>query len=188
MTETSRTGDRPTAATALPDDATREVRERARHELRVHALVGAPYAAGTTLLLLEPASWTAGTWWAAGAFATTAALLAWAFLGTERGREGHARRLLAGYAVAHHVDPGPGRREAADLEARNMARQRPWGLLIVALVLTPPLLFGEWDDPATAVPGAALLAVAGAVSVVDRLRQAAAGRRWLAGPPGPPRT
>ena len=177
----------PAAPPALGDDATAEAHERARDELRVLALMAPPGIVGTALLLADPASWSGGSWVGAVVFTATVALLAWWPLGTARGREGQAGRLVAAYAVDHHVDPGNGRREQADRQARDMAWQWPWGVLITVVFAALPLVVGSWQDLGTAVPGALLVAVAGAVSVADRLRQARAGRRWIADPPGPPR-
>jgi len=147
------------SAREIGDDATAEVAERAREELWTTTGTLLPYAAGAAILFLEPQSWS--TEFSMGATAFLLVLLGtivWQF-GTARGREDQARRLLSEYAVLRHVDPGVGRRAPADEAARDFVRGRflGWFWLVGALAL-----------PATE-------------------RQAHAGRRWRADPPGPPR-
>jgi hypothetical protein len=175
-----------TAAAGIGDDATAEVRAQARHELRGLAVVAPTFLVGAALLRLEPGSWSAEEWIMAAASGATAVVVTWGLLGTERGRRLQSRRLLARYAVRHHLDPGLGRRQAADREARQMARQWLAGSLLL-IVFVPQFAFASWDDPGTAVPGAILVAVAGALSLGEILGHTRAGRRWLADPPGPPR-
>jgi hypothetical protein len=169
------------AAATLPDDATAEAASQARHQLLVSALGLPPLVVGTALLWLEPTGWSAEVWATVALLALTLGAISWTAFG--KGGRRQSERLLSEYAVLHHVDPGPGRREAADDEARRMAWGRVWGPLLVLVLYTPPLLLSPWDDLTTAVPGALLVAFSGVVFVVDRLRQAAAGRRWLTNPP-----
>lgn len=97
----------------IGDDATAEVAERAREELVIYGGTQLPLVAGTALLLVEPQTWTAGTWLGtAGFLLLVAGTAVWQF-GTRRGREDRAEDLLAEYAVLRAVDPGVGRREAA---------------------------------------------------------------------------
>jgi hypothetical protein len=168
----------------LPDDATAEAASQARHQLRVGALTLAPFVVGVALLWLEPEGWLAEAWTSVAMVALGA--IGWIAFG--RGARQQSLRLLAEYAVMHHVDPGPGRREAADDEARRMVWGRIWGPLLVLVFYTPHLILSPWDDPTTAVPGALLVALSAAFVVVDRHRQAAAGRRWLTDPPRPAAT
>lgn len=181
---TDRTG-APTSE--IGDDATAEVAERAREELWTAAGTLLPYAAGGAMLFLEPQSWTVEHWMSAAAFVLVVlGATVWQF-GTAHGREGEARRLLSEYAVLRHVDPGVGRRAPADETARDFVRGRflLWLWLTGALALL--LIWGQWEQPAWAVTGAVLLGIAAVVQVVAREREARAGRRWLADPPGPPR-
>ncbi|MBJ7451088.1 MAG: hypothetical protein JHC71_03265 [Blastococcus sp.] len=170
----------------IGDDATAEVAERAREELRTAAARLLLYAAGA-MLFLEPQPWSIEFSMGAAAFVLVLlGTVVWQF-GTARGREGEAGRLLAEYAVLRHVDPGVGRRAPADEAARDFVRGRFLGWLWLAGSLALPLVLGQWDQPAWAVTGAVLLGIAAVVQVVDTERQARAGRRWLADPPGPPR-
>ena len=171
----------------IGDDATAEVAQRAREQLWITSARLLLYAAGVTMLFGEPQSWSAEFWMGATAFVLVLlGTVVWEF-GTARGRDGQARRLLAEYAVLHHVDPGVGRRVAADEAARNFARDRYVGWLWLVAALALPLVWGQWDQPAWAVPGAVLLAIVAVVQVIDTERQARAGRRWRADPPGVPR-
>ena len=143
--------------------------------------------AGTAMLLFAPQRWTAEAWFGATAFLLVVVGTAiWQF-GTERGREDQAEVLLAGYAVLRCVDPGVGRREAADATAKGFVFVRffAWPLWLGAVALM--LAFGQWDEPGWAVPGALLVVVGAAVHLSAREREARAGRRWRADPPGPPR-
>ncbi|NEK86326.1 hypothetical protein GCU60_11225 [Blastococcus saxobsidens] len=171
----------------IGDDATAEIRDQARHELRHLALTAPPLVVGVALLRLEPAQWSAGGWGTAGAFSAMLALVAWALLGTERGRRPQSRRLLAEYAVRRHADPGPGRRQAADRRAADMARMRILGPLFLLVLLAPHLALAAWEDLATTIPGAACALVAALLLLAESCREARAGRHWLADPPGPPR-
>lgn len=174
-------------AREIGDDATAEVAERAREELWTSIGTLLPYAAGAAMLVLEPQFWTVESWM--GATASVLLFLGaivWQF-GTARGRDGEAGRLLAEYAVLRHVDPGVGRRAPADDTARDFVRRRIFSWLWVAGAGALPLVWGQWDRPARAVPGAVLLAIAAVVHVAARKREARAGRRWRAAPPGPPR-
>lgn len=177
----------PAPTREIGDDATAEVAERAREQLWTTTGTLLPYAVGAALLFLEPQSWTVE--FSMGATAFVLVLLGtvvWQF-GTARGREGEAGRLLAEYAVLRHVDPGVGRRVPADEAARDFVRGRflGWFWLVGALAL--PWIWGQWDQPAWAVTGAVLLGIAAIVQVAAREREARAGRRWRADPPGPPR-
>ena len=177
----------PAPTREIGDDATAEVTQRAREELRTTTGTLLPYAAGAAILVLEPQTWSIEDWLGATAF-LLAALGAglWQF-GTRRGREGQAGRLLAEYAVLRHVDPGVGRRVPADEAARTFTRARFVGWLWLGGALALPLIRGQWDQPEWAVPGAVLLGIAAVVQVTATERQARAGRRWRADPPGPPR-
>ena len=70
--------------------------------------------------------------------------------------------------------------------ARDRRHTNSWFWVLAAI--TPPLVAGGWDRPVWAVPGAVLLVIAAVVQVAAREREAHAGRRWLADPPGPLRT
>ncbi|MGY1847151.1 hypothetical protein [Blastococcus sp. SYSU DS1021] len=189
MTETSRSGASPARTwTLTAEDAAAAVRERARHELRMFAAFLPSFAAGFALLRLGPASWSTGTWTAVAACAATLALLGWCLLGTERGRRRQEERLLAEYAVVHHRDPGPGRRARADRVADRMARQRIFARVGVPVIIGTQVVLADWDQLATTVPGAILMTIAGVVLLADSITQDRAGRRWLADPPGPPRS
>jgi len=177
----------PALPAEIGDDATAEVAERAREELVTSTATLLPYAAGGAMLFLEPQSWTVEAWLGAAAFLLVVLGIGVWQLGTAREREGEAGRLLAEYAVLRHVDPGVGRRAPADGAARDLVRGRLLGRLWVAGALALPLLWGQWDRPEWAVPGAVLLGIAAAVQLTARERGARAGRRWLADPPGPPR-
>ena len=175
----------PAPAREIGDDATAEVAERAREQMWSTLGTLLPYAAGGAMVFLEPQSWSVE--FSMGVAAFVLILLGttvWQF-GTDRGREGEAGRLLAEYAVLRHVDPGVGRRAPADEAARDFVRGRflGWFWLVGALAL--PLIWGQWNQPAWAVPGAVLLVVAAVVQVTATERQARAGRRWRADPPGP---
>ncbi len=182
MTDSARP---PTAE--LGDDVTAEVAERGREELLTTCATMLPYAAGAAMLYLEP--WTWSVEFAFGAAAFLLALIGaavWQY-GTQRGRHGQAEQLLAEYAVLHSVDPGVGRRAPADRTARGFVRGRLLGSLIPLGLVALPLAAGDWDRPAWAVPGAVLVVLALVVQLAAREREARAGRRWLADPPGPPR-
>jgi hypothetical protein len=174
-------------AAALGDDATAEMGERAREQLLTSCGTQLPLLAGTAVLLLEPQARTAGVW--SGLVVVLLVFLGlalWQF-GTERGRSDRAEVLLAEYAVLRAVDPGAGRREAADAVARGFAFGRflAWPLWVGAVGLL--MAFGQRDQPAWAVTGAALVVVGAAVHLGAAEREARAGRRWRADPPGPPR-
>lgn len=183
MTDTTRL-----PAAELGDDATAEAARRARETLLAQGGTQLPLLAGAAMLLLEPRTWTAEVWFGA-AFLLPAivAMLVWEF-GSERGREDRAEVLVAEYAVLRSVDPGVGRRAAADTVAKGfvVSRYVAWPLWLGAVALL--LTFGQWDRPEWAAPGAVLVAVGAAVHLGAAEREARAGRRWLAGPPGPPRT
>jgi hypothetical protein len=177
----------PAPPSEIGDDATAEVAERAREELWTTAARLLLYAAGVAMLFGEPQSWSVEFWMGATVFVLgLLGTVVWRF-GTARGREGQAQRLLSEYAVLRQVDPGVGRRVAADEAARDFVRGRfvGWLWLVAALVL--PVAWGQWDQPAWAVPGAVLLGIMAVLQVVDAERRARAGRRWRADPPGPPR-
>ncbi|MGY2063935.1 hypothetical protein [Blastococcus sp. SYSU DS0619] len=177
----------PRSTPMTDDDTGAAVRERARQELRLLAVTVPSFLAGFALLRLEPGSWSAAGWLIAGVVLLGPAGLAWALLGTDRGRRLNTDRYVTEHAVLHHVDPGPGRRQRADRDAAAMARQ-PFAAWLIALgLLLPQAALAEWDDPRTAVPGAVLLVVGVTAFLVDAHRRARAGRRWRADPPGPPR-
>ena len=177
----------PAPTREIGDDATAEVAERAREELWTDAATLLLYAAGAAMLFLEPWTWSVEFTMGVTAFALVLlGMMVWQ-LGTARGRDDHARRLLSEYAVLRHVDPGVGRRVPADEAARAFVRGRlvGWFWLVGALAL--PVVWGQWDQPTWAVTGAVLLGIAAVVQVTAREREARAGRRWRADPPGPPR-
>jgi protein-S-isoprenylcysteine O-methyltransferase Ste14 len=173
----------------IGDDATAEVAERAREQLWTASVTCTLYVAGAAVLFMEPWAWSAAeAWWGPPAFLLVIlGALLWRF-GTERGRAGQAGRLLSEYAVLRHADPGPGRRAPADEVARGFVRGERllgwlYGLGVVAFAVTA----GQWDRPGWAIPGAMLLGSAAVILLFAVERQARAGRRWLADPPGPPR-
>ena len=171
----------------LGDDATAEAARRAREELFSQGGTQLPLVAGTAMLLLEPQTWTAEAWFGAAAvLLLVVGTTVWQF-GTERGREDRAEVLVAEYAVLRCVDPGVGRREAADAAAKGFVFTRfiAWPLWLGAVGLL--LVLGQWDQPAWAVPGALLVVAGAAAHLTGVERQARAGRRWRADPPGPPR-
>ena len=177
-----------TRATAreIGDDATAEVAERAREELWTDAATLVLYAAGAAMLFVEPQSWSVEFSMGVTAFVLVLlGTMVWQF-GTAQGRDDQARRLLSEYAVLRHVDPGVGRRVPADEAARDFVRGRLFGWLWLVGALALPLIWGQRDQPAWAVTGAVLLAIAAVVQLAAREREARAGRRWRAEPPGPP--
>ena len=182
MTDTTRL-----PARELADDATAEAAARGRETLLTQCGTQLPLVAGTALLLLGADRWTAETGIGVAALLLLVAGVAvWQF-GTERGREDGAEVLLAEYAVLRAVDPGVGRREAADATAKSFVAGRwvAWPLVLGAITLL--LTFGQWDEPGRAVPGAVLVIVGAAVHLGVTERETRAGRRWRADPPGPPR-
>ncbi|RZU31504.1 hypothetical protein BKA19_1170 [Blastococcus saxobsidens] len=64
---------------------------------------------------------------------------------------------------------------------------RVLGPLFLLVLFAPHVAFVSWQDLATTLPGAAFAFVAALLFLAGCLRQARAGRRWLADPPGPPR-
>ena len=176
----------PPPTREIGDDATAEVAERAKEVLLTHCGTQLPLVAGAAMLLFDPQR-TAAAWFGAAAILLLIAGTAvWQF-GTLRGQEDQAEGLLAEYAVLRSVDPGVGRREAADATAKGFVFTRfiAWPLWLGAVALL--LAFGQWDEPAWAVPGALLVVVGAAVHLTAVEREARAGRRWRADPPGPPR-
>jgi len=171
----------------IGDDATPEVALRAREVLWTASGTMLAYAVGAAMLFLEPQTWSTEVWLGATVFLLAAVGTGVWQLGTERGREGQAGRLLSEYAVLRHADPGVGRRAPADETAKGFARGRSVGWLWVLGAIAFPLIAGQWDRPEWAVPGAVLLAITAAIQLTAREREARAGRRWLADPPGPPR-
>lgn len=180
-----------TDATRAPeeigDDATAEVAERAREELRTTWATLLVYAVGGAMVFLRPHSWSTAAWFGAAAFLLALSAELWWQHGTESGRRRRADRLLAEYAVLRFVDPGIGRRAPADEVAKGFVRGRVFSWLLTLGMVAWPLALGRWDRPAWAVPGAVLLVIAAAIQLTAREREARAGRRWLADPPGPPR-
>jgi hypothetical protein len=167
-------------------DAAAAVRGLARRDARIVALGLPCYVAGFAVLHVQPERWTAPGW-----ALVAAAVLAWAGLASAlvlvvSRSEWRQRRYLAEYAVLHHLDPGLGRRQAADRRARNMSWARSFAITWAAF-LVGQTLAGDLDDPAWAAAGIGLFALALAVLVPSALREARASRRWLADPPGPPR-
>ena len=177
----------PAPSRGNSDDATAAVAERAREQLWIPAATMLSYAAGAAILYLEPGTWSVEFSMGITAFVLVLlGMMVWQF-GTARGRDKRAQRLLAEYAVLRHVDPGVGRRVAADGAARDFVRGRLFGWLWLVVALAFPLGWGRWDQSAWAVTGAVLLGIAAVVKVVDAERLARAGTRWRADPPGPPR-
>lgn len=173
-------------APTIGDDASAEVAERARHQLRVHAVGLSLLGAGEAFLWLRPEGWSAEYSMAvAGASLTVGAML-WSSFGN--GGRRAAASLLSEYAVMNYIDPGPGRREDADDKAAEMVHGQRRGVLLFLALLVPQLFFVPRDDVASTLLGAALLALSGAVFLLDHRRAAACGRRWRANPPGPSRT
>lgn len=166
-------------------DVAAAVRERAGRYRRMVG-VGLPcYVAGFALLHLGPGGWTAGGW------AVAAGLVAGVLLAHVLGRvldrtRWQQSRYVAEHAVLHHLDPGLGRRQAADRRARDMSWGRSFALVWVAL-LAVQTVSGDLDDPVWAAAGIALFALVLAVLVPPAVLEARAARRWLADPPGPPR-
>ena len=174
-------------AEEIGDDATAEVTARAREVLLTGCGTLLLSIAGAALLVLEPQTWPAEAWIGVIAFVLGALGAAVWQHGTERGREGQAQRLLAEYAVLRFVDPGVGRRGPADETAKGFVRGRVLAWLLILCLGAVMLPRAQWDRPVWAVPGALLLAMAVAIQLTTREREARAGRRWLADPPGPPR-
>lgn len=176
-----------TPAEEIGDDATAEMGVRAREELLTTCATTLSYGAGAAMLFLQPWTWTAEAWFGGTAFVlAVVAAAVWQF-GTGRGRDSRAEVLVAEYAVLRCADPGIGRRAAADATAKGFVVGRFIGWVVTLGMVAWPLALGQWDRPAWAVPGAALLGVTAAVQLTAREREARAGRRWLADPPGPPR-
>ena len=177
----------PAPTREIGDDATTEVAERAREVLWTSPGTLLPYAARAAMLVLEPWTWSTEFTLGAAAFLLAASGAKVWQMGSGRGRVSQAGRLLAEYAVLRHVDPGTGRREPADGAAQTFVRRRLVGWLWLVGALALPLVWGQWDQPTWAVTGAVLLGIAAVVQVTAREREARAGRRWRADPPGPPR-
>lgn len=100
-------------------------------------------------------------------------------------RASAAYRIQA--ALRAHADPGPELRVRTDTQARYTARTSwvVWTLPFGPLSL---LLDGRWDRRPVAATVGAVLVVGAAVAYVSWWRgRLADARRWLAGPPGPPR-
>ena len=90
------------------------------------------------------------------------------------------------YGMQHHVDPGPGAREKADLYARRQARLG-WVVWTWLLLPVTVLANGRWDRPAVAVPAALVFLAVTAAAVLHVHRQVRWAQRWVADPPGPAR-
>ena len=90
------------------------------------------------------------------------------------------------YGMQHHVDPGPGAREKADLYARRQARLG-WVVWTSLLLPVAVLANGRWDRPAVAVPAALVFLTVTAAAVLHVHRQVRWAQRWVADPPGPAR-
>jgi hypothetical protein len=170
-------------ADLLGDDAVR----RSREVLTVQVGTMLAYAAGAALLFLEPWTWSAAFWLGWACFVLVVVALPWWQHGTDAGRRRQGEGLVAECAVLRHVDPGIGRYGRADGAARAFVDRRLSGWLFGLAFLALPLIAGSWDRPEWAVPGAVLLALCVAVQLAVLEREARAGRRWLADPPGPRR-
>jgi hypothetical protein len=187
MSETDRSGnagadlEQPTGI-----DVAAAVRERSRHEVLVLATVLPCLVAGIVLLDYDPAGWSWTVWAGCAAVAVVAAVLVWALLVSAPGRRRQETRYLAEYAVLHHRDPGLGRYGEADLRARAMTAQRTIGLVVSFFALMQAVR-ADFSDVVPTWGGLLLLTLGVVVLVGDALRQARAGLRWLADPPGPPR-
>jgi hypothetical protein len=180
--------DRPRPpADHLGDDATGEAARRGRAVLARQVGTMLAYAAGASLLFLQPWTWSAGFWLGWACFALVLGALLWWQHGTDAGRRRQDEGLLAESAVLRYVNPGPGRHGRADDTARAFVGRRLSGWLVTLAFLALPLIGGRWDRPGWAVPGAVLLVLGGTVQLLALEREARAGRRWLADPPGPRR-
>jgi len=128
----------------------------------------------------------AGAWWAVAAYSASFVAL----LGLQRTVPRLRRTAELGhrvqFALRHHLDPGAGAREKADVLARRQA-QLGWVPWSTPLPVAAFLLNGRWDRPATAVPAAVVLVGLSVAGAVLLHRQVRAARRWVAEPPGPPR-
>ena len=178
----------PPPTREIGDDATAAVAERAREQLWSGSAMLLLYTVGAAMLVMEPWTWSARYWLGIAAFVLVIlGLLLWRF-GTERGRAQQRGRLLSEYAVLRHADPGVGRRAPADEVAQGFLRgERFLGWFYAVVMPALLLIAGRWDRPGWAIPAAALLVGAAALLLAAVERQARAGRRWLADPPGPPR-
>jgi len=69
------------------------------------------------------------------------------------------------------------------------ARRAPgrWRLWLLPPALVPLLILAPWTEFWAPVPGALLLGGSLVFTMIIRVREAAAARRWLADPLGPPR-
>lgn len=145
------------------------------------------YAAGASFLFFEPWNWSSTFWLGGACFVLVLTALLWWQHGTGAARRGESEGWLAEYAVLQHLDPGTGRHGRADGAAEGFVSRRSSGWLFTLAFLALPLIAGRWDRPEWAVPGAVLLVLSGAVQLAAVEREARAGRRWLADPPGPRR-
>jgi hypothetical protein len=167
------------------DWAAVERRARAREPLFVlglAAVVGGLAAVSDRFVLAG-----AGKWLLAAAYVAGFGLL----LAVQRLHPRMRARAAEGHRVQHalreHLDPGPALRERADRQATYLAGlvwMRWWLIPVVAL---GPLLGGDWNEPAVAVPGAVALVGGGTAWMLAYRRMWHDARRWVADPPGPPR-
>ena len=146
------------------------------------------FLAGIVLLTggLGPVTGVAA-WALIGAFAVVG-LLAMAVPEPTLRRRGGSRRPYRVQAALHcHADPGPELRVRTDTQARYTARTS-WVVWAFPLGPLSLLLDGQWDRRPVAATVGAVLVVGAAVAYVSWWRvRVADARRWLAGPPGPPR-
>lgn len=155
-----------------------------RHEQRREILLPlAAFCAFPALAVLRFDDLRVVTW--AGVLALVAALgsAAWLLHGARTGRTDRHRTL---HALLQHADPGPGLRARADQLARQQAPARRWFWVTPGALLVQAVP-GRWDEPAVALPAAAVLVASLLPLTVQQFRLGRAAKRWLADPPGPPR-
>ncbi len=167
-------------------DVSVAVRQRSRDEAWTLATTVPCLVAGIVLLDFDPAGWSWTVWAGVAALAVLVAAAVRALLFSAPGRRRQEERYVAEYAVLHHRDPGPGRRGEADRRARAMIAQS-----VIGLVVSFFALMQVWraypSEPGPSWVGLLLVQLGAVLLVQDAVRQARAGRRWLADPPGPPR-
>ena len=155
-----------------------------RHERRREVLLSlAAFLALPALAVLRSDDRRVLVWAVGLAFALALGAAGWFVHGVRTGRTDRYRAL---HALLEHVDPGPGLRVRTDELARQQAPNRRW-FWVAPGVLLLQAVPGRWDEPMVALPAAAVL-VAGLLPIlVHQYRLGGAAKRWLDGPPGPPR-